>query len=205
MTQRGDTRANPARPSAFSLSILEQTGHVEFMLSRRAFQMLAPATVLGLSLPAVAHALPSRELFTLARNTNANVLKYAVRTGRDGLLDGETPIEAYWLMLAENGRREELTWTERHLAYGFSTSRSDGHGCILRLTACPERELRVRAVDGAYRAETSIAKQTAALKRIFVFAEPHALLPSVRYVEISGINASGKPVTERITPRRTSR
>jgi len=175
------------------------------MLSRRAFQMVAPATALELCLPATADALPSRELFTLNRNTNANVLKYVVRTGKDGLLDGSNPIEAYWLMLAEDGRREELTWTERRFAYGFSTSALHGRGCALRLTACSERELRVRAVDGRFRAELAIAKQPATLQRIFVFAEPHALLPSVRYVEISGTSASGKLISERILPHRSSR
>lgn len=180
------------------------------MLSRRAFQMLAPATALELCLATaarvgIAGSPPSRELFTLTRNTNANVLKYAVRTAHDGRLDGNNPIEAYWLMLAEDGRREELTWTERHLAYGFSTSSATDHGCVLRLTACPERELRVRAVEGGYRADAMIAKQTAALKRIYVHAEAHALLPSVRYVEISGTNAAGKLVTERLMPRRVGR
>jgi len=174
------------------------------MLSRRAFQMLVPATVFELCLPAHAEALASRELFTLARNTNANVLKYAVRTSKEGLLDASEPIEAYWLMLAENGRREQLSWTERQLAYGFSASNSSQRGCVLRLTACPERALRVRAVDGAYRAEAMILKQPAVLKRIFVFAEQHVLLPSVRYVEISGTNASGNRVTERILPRQVS-
>jgi hypothetical protein len=177
------------------------------MLSRRAFQMLAPATALELcftSVPRVAGALPSRELFTLTRNTNANVVKYAVRTGSDGRLDGGRPIEAYWLMLAENGRREALTWAEQRFAYGFSTSNWTDHGCFLRLTACPERELRVRVVDGGYRAEVTIAKRPTALKRIFVFAEPHALFPSVRYVEISGIDEGGKLVSERLLPRRVS-
>lgn len=175
------------------------------MLNRRAFQLLAPLILSELCRPAVAQALPSRELFTLARNTNANVVKYAVRTGKDGFLDGAVPIEAYWLVLAQDGRREELTWTERHLAYGFSTSHSTDHGCLLQLTACPERELRVRALAGSYRAETAIARQPAVLQRIFVFAEQHSLLPRVRYVEISGTNASGKLVTERILPRRGGR
>jgi hypothetical protein len=191
----------------FRFPLPARFGHFTAMLSRRAFQMLAPATALELCLttvPRLAGALPARELFTLARNTNANVLKYAVRTGRDGRLDRGNPIEAYWLMFAENGRREELTWTERRFAYGFSTSNSSDHGCSLRLTACPERELRVRAVDGGYRAEATIARQASVLKRIFVFAEPHTLLPSVRYVEISGINAGGKLVSERLLPERVS-
>lgn len=201
---RGQTLRGGGR---FRFPWLTRFGHFTTMLSRRAFQMLAPAAALELSLtivPRVAGALPSRELFTLARNTNANVLRYAVRTGKDGRLDGRNPIEAYWLMLAENGRREELTWTERRFAYGFSSTATD-QGCILRLTACPERELRVRAVDGGYRAEVTIAKQPTALKRIFVFAESHALFPNVRYVEISGTNASGQLVSERLLPQRVSR
>lgn len=175
------------------------------MLSRRAFHGIAPAALLQLCLSERASALPSRELFTLARNTNANVLKYAVHTRRDGLLDSDNPIEAYWLMFAENGRREELTWTERQLAYGFSTSNSSPYGCLLRLTACPERELRVHMIDAAFRVEVVISGKLATLKRIFVFAESHAFLPSVRYVEISGISASGKRVTERLLPNRVSR
>jgi Domain of unknown function (DUF4833) len=191
--------------ATFLLSMTSGNRHPILMLSRRAFQMLAPATLLELCLPTVAQALPSRELFTLGRNTNANVVKYAVRTGKNGHFDGADPIEAYWLMLAENGRREELTWTERQLAYGFSVSSSTRHGCVLRLAACSERELRVRLVDNAYRAELAIAKQPAVLQRVFVCAELHALLPCVRYVEIAGINASGKSVTERILPRRVGR
>lgn len=175
------------------------------MLSRRAFQLLAPTTLLELCSPTLAQAGQSRELFTLTRNTNANVVKYAVRTAKDGRLDLADPIEAYWLMLAENGRREALTWTERQFAYGFSVSNPSRGGCGLHLAACSERELRVRAVAGSYRAELLIAKQPAWLQRIFVFAEQHALLPSVRYVEISGTNASGKTVRERISPRRVSR
>ena len=189
----------------FLLSMTPRSGHLtELMLSRRAFQLLAPATLLEVCLPGVAQAALSRELFTLARNTNANVVKYAVRTAKDGRLDSADPIEAYWLMLAENGRREALTWTERQLAYGFSVSNQTRTGCVLHLAACSERELRVRAVEGTYRAELSIAKQPAWLQRIYVCAE-HTLLPSVRYVEISGTTASGKPVTERILPRRVSR
>jgi hypothetical protein len=175
------------------------------MLSRRVFQVLVPAIVLDLSLSEPADALSSRELFTIARNVNANVLKYAVRTSKDGLLDPSEPIEAYWLMKAEDGRREELTWTERHLAYGFSASNASSRGCVLRLAACPERELSVRASDGGYRAEMAIARQPATLRRIYVYSEQHAFLPSVRYVELSGTAASGKPVTERIVPRRVSR
>ena len=173
------------------------------MLSRRA-ALLVPGALLSLCVPQVAHAAASRELFTLARNTNANVVKYAVRLAKDGRLDAQTPIEAYWLMLAENGHREELTWTERQLAYGFSVSAQTAESCVLHLSACSDRALRVRAVDGSFRAELKITQQLAFLQRIYVHAEG-ALLPSVRYVEISGVTAAGQRISERIVPRAARR
>ncbi|HEX3773196.1 MAG TPA: DUF4833 domain-containing protein [Polyangiaceae bacterium] len=170
------------------------------MLSRRALSMVLAAAAVEVWAPREAAAFPSRELFTLGRSKNANVVKYAVRTGRGGRLHPSEPIEAYWLMLAEDGRREELTWTERQLAYGFSITAQSEDALTLRLTACPERELHVRASDGAYRAELAIAKQPAFLRRIFVRTEEGFLMPKVVYVEISGSTASGQRVSERIKP-----
>jgi hypothetical protein len=151
-----------------------------------------------------AEAASPRELFTLGRSTNANVVKYAVRTTSTGELDLETPVEAYWLMLAEDGRREALTWTERQLAYGFSTSQVTRQGCRLRLAACSDRELGVRSVGGRYRAELAIAGRPALLQTLFVQTE-QSLLPSVRYVEIRGRSGAGEVVSERLLPKRRGR
>jgi len=41
----------------------------------------------------------------------------------------------------------------------------------------------------------------AAAVESFVQTDNGALIPSLRYVEISGLTASGQAVTERITPR----
>ena len=170
------------------------------MLTRRVLPLSLAAAAVQICSPRRLLALPSRELFTLARSTNANVVKYAVRTGRDGRLDLANPVEAYWLMLAENGRREELTWTERQLAYGFSVAAVRSDGFVLRLAACAERALRVRAIDGAFVAELPILRQPAVLRRIFVQTDARALIPSVRYVELSGFSANRQLVVERIAP-----
>src|ERR1700733_11852537 len=111
------------------------------MLSRRALPAVLAAAALEAYAPRELHALPSRELFTLARSKNANVVKYAVRPARGGGFDLAAPVEAYWIMLAEDGRREELTWTERQLAYGFSVSNLSQGSFILHLTACSQRQL----------------------------------------------------------------
>src|SRR5712691_7603522 len=59
-------------------------------------------------------------LFVIERNVNTNVVHYDAKLGPDGKLDPQQPIVAYWIMGAEDGRRQELNLLERSRAYGFS-------------------------------------------------------------------------------------
>src|SRR5579864_6728058 len=58
-------------------------------------------------------------LFTIERNINANVVHYEARL-KDGKLDPHQPVVAYWIMAAEDGRRQELNLLEKVKAYGFN-------------------------------------------------------------------------------------
>lgn len=168
-----------------------------FVQSTRKFAVSAIA-LLG-SFAADVHAQPAENLFTVARSKNANVVRYDIQRRADGQLDPAQPVAAYWLMLAENGRREGLSWLERELAYGFSVSKVTGAGFSLRLLAFKQREIQVHHAGGSYRARVVISGKPATLNRIFVRAdEGGGLLPRVRYVELQGIADGGTPVTERI-------
>jgi len=57
-------------------------------------------------------------LFRVARSTNANVVLYEARLRNGGTLDEDEPVHPVWVMLAEDGRREELNFLERAMAYG---------------------------------------------------------------------------------------
>jgi len=120
------------------------------MLTRRALPVALAAAALELSASPELFALPSRELFTLGRSKNANVVKYAVRTGQNGRLNPAEPVEAYWLMLAENGRREELTWTELRQSLQAQTAGTDRCRAACVDPACRTFELRAasRLVSG---------------------------------------------------------
>ena len=158
---------------------------------------LAALALLG-SYAVDVHAQPAENLFTIARSKNANVVRYDIQRRPDGQLNPAQPIDAYWQMLAENGRREGLSWMERELAYGFSVSKVTTGGFSLRLLAFKQREIQVHRAGGAYRARVVISGKPATLNRIFVRADEGGLLPHVRYVELQGIADGGAPVTERI-------
>jgi hypothetical protein len=167
-------------------------------ISRRG--ALLSAVALGTARSARA-AAKTQNLFHIARSTNRNVVHYDVALTSSGQLNRDEPLLAYWVMHEKGGSREGLTWLERQLAYGFRiVSEVRAEGFRLRLDAYPERELRVqRASSGRYRAELSVAGERAALTRIFVATDETGITPSVRYVDVEGVNvANGRRVAERV-------
>src|SRR5260370_28628112 len=77
------------------------------------------AGVFSLAAPRAFGQINYVPLFTIERNTNANVVHYEARL-KDGKIDPHEPVVAYWIMAAEDGRRQELNLIEKLKAYGFS-------------------------------------------------------------------------------------
>jgi hypothetical protein len=167
--------------------------------SRRAVVTLAASFALGLTLPA--QAAPSRRLFVIGRSKNKNVVHYDVKLTKSGTLQLQDPVDAYWILHAEDGRREELSFLEVRLAYGFSIeSKVTESGFLMRLAAC-DRRLDVKRHGDRYRAELTIAGERALLNRIFVQATDDAVVPKVVHVGVHGTAIStGKALHERLRP-----
>lgn len=138
------------------------------------------------------------ELFRITRSTNANVVAYEAAAGEGA---GGDPLQPVWLMLAEDGRREELNGLERALAYGVEVREVRGQeGPVVILKAAPRRPLRLRRVSGCTVAFTAIAGRDAVLRHIHVDASG-GLFPQVRSVELVGTDpASGEPLREVVEP-----
>ncbi|HVY25537.1 MAG TPA: DUF4833 domain-containing protein [Polyangiaceae bacterium] len=169
------------------------------MLQRRALLSWLGATVAGWSWPEVALATVSvSTMFVIARSKNKNVVRYRARV-HDGHLDAARPIDADWLMLAEDGRSEGLSWAERRLAYGFTVSDVGPDSCRLQLVAFKSRVVTVERHAQGFRAVTPIAGQMAVLGRVFVQTREGGLLPRVDYVELSGTSTTGTTVKERFS------
>ena len=170
------------------------------LCSRR--QLLAASVGVALSRPVSAQVALSATLFIIARSTNANIVSYDVRVDRNGRLDMEQPLQAYWLMHAEDGRRQGLTWFERKFAYGFEvSSKVDQAGFRVRLTAVSDREITVVRSGQGYQARTRIARQDAVLKRAYVRTREGGIVPDVIDVALSGRSvATGAPLAELLKP-----
>lgn len=141
-------------------------------------------------------------LFTIERSTNANVVHYDVHLAPNGEIDPERPIEAYWVMAASDGHRQELNALERSRAYGFTIEPGgDSHSLQIALVAQRRRPIRVYREGNSVRAETEIAGHRAYLTRIYVHAGKVLALPKVKSIELYGIDAAtGQELHETVTP-----
>lgn len=144
----------------------------------------------------------TQQLFVIQRSKNANEVHYDARLTAEGRLDPEQPVIAYWVLLAEDGRRQELNWIERQKAYGF-TIEPDPSTDAYTMTLVPlrEREITVRKAGGEARAELAIDGHRAVLERVYIESSGGLFGPKVHYVKLFGKDLqTGEERVEKIVP-----
>lgn len=154
--------------------------------------MLAVALTLVLSADASAC-----EVFRIERSKNANVVLYEAEGG----LERDAPVKASWLLLAQHGQRQTLTFFERLMAYGFEVrALRDGASRELRLKALKDRALRLVKRGACLAAVGVIDGAEAVLQRVYVTTDERGAVPRVLSVELFGVDlATGAPRVERLT------
>ena len=145
----------------------------------------------------------SHPLFTIERSKNANVVHYDAQLTADGKLDPEEPVIAYYVMLAEDGRRKELNWIEKRMAYGFDIKPDpSAGGYIMTMVAAPQRAITVKKEGSAVRAELVIDGQRAVVEKMYIKASDGLPWPKVRYIELYGKDLqTGEKRFEKVLPK----
>jgi hypothetical protein len=141
-------------------------------------------------------------LFTIERSTNANVIHYEAKIREDGRLDPRAPVIAYWVMAAEDGRRQALSIVEKTRGYGFTTQ-ADGSNDSYKmyLVSDPRREIHIHRQGSAVQAETLIGGRHAYLQRIFITTRKSLLFRTPISAELFGLEIStGEPCYEKVKP-----
>jgi hypothetical protein len=148
-------------------------------------------------------ARPARflPLFVIERSLNSNVVHYDAKIGADGKLDPAQPVVAYWIMRAEDGRRQELNLLERTRAYGFTTQPQGADAYKMTMVSDKKHEILVTHQGDAARAETQLGACRAYLQRIFVNTRKSMLLNLAESAELFGVDVlSGKVCQEKVAP-----
>jgi hypothetical protein len=159
--------------------------------------------LLALLAAAATAQIKTSPLFIVERSKNANVVHYDAQFTDDGNLDPKEPVIAYWVLLAEDGRRKKLSWIERKKAYGF-TIESDRSGNSYKMTmvAVPEHQITVKQEKDAVRAETDIDGRRAVLEKMYINTTNGLLGPKVLSIEVYGRDLqTGEKLYKKLLPK----
>ena len=138
-------------------------------------------------------------LFTIEKSSNANRVQYEARVMADGHIDPHQPVVAYWIMAAENGRRQELNILERAKAYGFTLHRDGVDSYRLWVVSHPNKEIHVFRDGATVRAEAVIGGRVALVEKIFIQMRKSLLLNFPDFGEMFGLDReTGEKRYERV-------
>lgn len=142
-----------------------------------------------------------KSLFYLQRTPNTNTIICELNE-KNGVLDKDEPVRVLWIRYTEQHQRAELSWIQRHFAYGLK-ERDLGDGTWeLRFVSFKKIPMYLRRspVDNRHHVYVAIDGKQAILIRVYVRIDPGGTFwsPNVKYLEVKGIDTqSGKELTQR--------
>jgi hypothetical protein len=118
----------------------------------------------------------------------------------DGHIDAKQPVVAYWIMAAENGRRQELNILERAKAYGFTLRRDGTDSYRLWVVSHREKEIHVYRDGGTVRAEAVIGGRVSLVEKIYIQMRKSFMLSLPEFGEMFGFDReTGEKRYEKVT------
>jgi len=138
-------------------------------------------------------------LFYLQRDPDANTVVYQLNL-KDGEVDAEEPVNAFWIKFADKGQIKELTAIQRKLAYGLQSKQIAKGKHELRFVSYPKLPLFLVKEGSEYNVLANVQQKELVLNRIFVRVKEGTLFfPKVEYIELIGKDAeTGRELTHRI-------
>lgn len=141
-------------------------------------------------------------LFYLQRTPNTNTIICELNE-KDGIPDQDDPVHVLWIRYTEQKQRQELSFLQRHFAYGIHSRALGNDKYELHFVSykkLPFYLMRSRT-DNKHHIYATITGKQAILTRIFIKINPGGSfwLPNVEYFELKGMDPdSGKELMQRI-------
>ncbi|MGA0556032.1 DUF4833 domain-containing protein [Larkinella sp. VNQ87] len=142
-------------------------------------------------------------MFYIQRDPNTNTICYELNLGKEGKLEKNNPIHAFWIRYPEGGHRKDLNFIQRKFAYGINSKSIGEDRYELRSVAYSKLPLVLRKDSkNQYHVYVDIDKTECILNRIFIRIDGGTFWhPNVLYIELRGVNpVTGKTVIQRIKP-----
>ena len=143
------------------------------------------------------------QLFYLQRPPNSNTIVYELNFESDGTLNPVEPIHVFWIRYPEGGVRKELSYIQKHFAYGVKAELMKDGRYKLIFAAYKKKNLYLMYAqrDNKYHVYVTLSNKVSILNRVYIQIDPGGSFwaPNVKYIEMKGKESStGNDITERI-------
>lgn len=142
-------------------------------------------------------------LFYIQRDPNTNTICYEINIDKNGQLESNNPVHAFWIRYPEGGVRKDLNYIQRKFAYGINVKAVGNERYELKSVAYSKLPLILKKdAKNNFRVYTDINKKECVLNRVFIRIDGGTFWsPNVIYIELKGVDTStGKTITQRIKP-----
>ncbi|HWK07257.1 MAG TPA: DUF4833 domain-containing protein [Puia sp.] len=141
-------------------------------------------------------------LFYLQRTPNTNTIICELNE-KNGVPDEDDPVHVLWIRYTEQKQRQELSFLQRHFAYGikFHSLGNDKYELHFISYKKLPMVLKRSAVDNQHHVYANIVGKEAILTRIYIKINPGGSFwsPNVEYIELKGTDPdNGKELMQRI-------
>src|SRR5882757_1707547 len=111
----------------------------------------------------------ANQLFYLQRTPNTNTVVYELNYDKNGELDTDNPVHVFWIRYGEKGQRAELSFIQRHFAYGIKTKLVSKDLYEMHIVSYKKRLLYLRkTADNTFYVYTMIDNKQVMVNRIFL-------------------------------------
>ena len=143
-----------------------------------------------------------RSLFYLQRTPNTNTVICELNE-KNGRVDPDEPVHVLWIRYTEQRQRQELSFIQRHFAYGLKCKSIGDDKYELHFVSYKKVALYLMKspVDNQHHVYANITGHQAILNRVFLKINPGGTFwsPNVEYLELKGIDVNdGKEIMQRI-------
>ncbi len=145
-------------------------------------------------------------LFYVQRNHNINTIAYDLNYNADSTLNQDEPVHPYWIRYADKAEILELSYLQKHYAYGVNAKLIDKEKQTFKLNfvSYSKRDMFLRrsSIDHQYHTYITIKGKLCTLIRVYIQIEGGSFwFPHVKYLELKGKDISSNDVLiERFIP-----
>jgi phosphatidylglycerophosphate synthase len=141
-------------------------------------------------------------LFYLQRTPNTNTIICELNE-KNGVANEDDPVHVLWVRYTEQKQREELSFLQRHFAYGIKSQALGNDRYELHFISYKKLLLLLKKspVDNQHHVYAKITGKEAILTRIYIKINPGGSFwsPNVEYIELKGTDPdNGKELMQRI-------